>query len=157
MDGASLENLLGPMKYNTPVCICWRQRMLVLIFQNLEPPETLLAEFLDTCLGAGAAGLGRGRCELIQSGRRHIVLTLQGIHNPLEASLLLSEVMFHTGEERKREWLKGTVMKERQWFSGCGSDRPSYVYFIHKAYFIKRLDAGCERKREEEECEVEVI
>lgn len=69
-------------------------------FSKLEPPETLLAEFLDTCLGAGAAGGRRGWCGLGQSGCRHIILPLQGLHNHLEASFLLSEIMLHTGEER---------------------------------------------------------
>ena len=77
-------------------------RNVVVIYQRLEPPETLLAEFLDTRLGAGAAGGGRGWCGLGQSGCRHIILPLQGLHNSLEASLLLSEIMFHTVEENKR-------------------------------------------------------
>lgn len=86
-------------------------------FQSLQPPKTLFAEFLDTGLGAGAAGGGSGWRRLGQSGCRHIVLPLQGLHNPLEASLLLSKIVLYTGEERQREQLKGTEtgMREMQW------------------------------------------
>lgn len=67
----------------------------VLVFQRLQPPETLLAEFLDTGLGAGATGGGRGWHGLRQSGCRHNILPLQSLNNSLEASLLLSEIMLN--------------------------------------------------------------
>lgn len=83
-------------------CMHLLPRKAVLVFQHLQPPETLLAEFLDTGFGAGAAGWGRRWHGLYQSGGRHIILPLQSLYNFLEASLLLSEIMFNTVEERVR-------------------------------------------------------
>lgn len=71
--------------------------------QILQPPKTLLTELLDTRLGAGTTCGRRGQGGLGQSQCRHIILPIQGLHHPLEVSLLLSEIMLHTGEERQRE------------------------------------------------------
>lgn len=87
-------------------------------FQILKPPETLFAEFLDTGLGAGTAGGGRGWRGLGQRGCRHIILLLQGLHNTLEASLLLSEIMLHTGEEIRESSFRGS---RQGWGRGSGS------------------------------------
>lgn len=74
-----------------------------MVLQRSQPPETLLSEFLDSSFGAGSGHGGRNRRWLGQGGCRHIILPLQGFYNPLEASLLLSEIMLHTGEEREIE------------------------------------------------------
>lgn len=133
------------LKHNYHPYTIWPER---LFSQSLQPPETLLAEFLDTGLSAGAAGWGRGWRGLGQSRCRHIILPLQGLHNPLEASLLLSEIMLHTGEERKREQLKG---KEGARFRGwVVSHQVKFIYIAH--FSLKEIRCGGrEREREGDE------
>lgn len=74
----------------------------VLVVQWLQPPETLLAEFLDTGLGAGAAAGGRDCRGLRQSGRKHIILPVQSLDNGLEATLLLSEIVLDATKDTAR-------------------------------------------------------
>lgn len=106
-----------------------------------EPPETLLAEFLDTCLGARAAGGRRGRHGLGQSRCRHIILSLQGLNNTLKTSLLLSEIMLHTREERKIA-VKAEGDRDEGWaagaqFRGGDSVKSSQIY-LYSSFFTKR-------------------
>lgn len=86
------------LKHNHHPHALWPARWLW-FSQILQPPETFLAEFLDTGLRARAAGGGGGWswCGLGQSGCRHVIIPLQSLHDHLEASLLLSEIMLHAG------------------------------------------------------------
>lgn len=68
----------------------------------LQPPEALLAKLLDPALGGGPVGGRRGGRGFGQSGRRHVVLPIQGLHNALQPSLLLAEVVLHAGGREGR-------------------------------------------------------
>lgn len=110
--------------------------------RSSEPPETLLAELLHTGLGAGAAGGGRGWHGLGHGGCRHVILPFQSLHNSLEASLLLSEIMLHTGGVKKR----GVNRGRRQWvlegevtgaqFGGWDGVKSSQIH-LYSSFFTK--------------------
>lgn len=58
---------------------------------SLQPPETLLSQFLDTALGSRSY-VGR----LWDGGGNIVLCFIQGLQNALKSSLLHTEVVLHT-------------------------------------------------------------